>query len=68
MDEVLFPYSEDEPVLRLCKWSGSGHVWCYPDNREKYAKVCKDCSMNPDIKEGLSIYETKKRIKPLRGA
>lgn len=54
MDEVLFPYSEDEPILRLCKYSGRGHIWCYPGIRNSI--VCKTCSMNPDLKEGLSSF------------
>ena len=47
-DPVLFPYSQSNPVLKLCKNSGEGTIWCYPGNREKYAKLCDNCGMNPD--------------------
>ena len=59
--EAPFPYSKDNPVLKSCKNSGEGNIWCYPGNREKYSEVCKDCSMNPDIETGLSIYNQEKR-------
>ena len=62
-EEILFPYSDKDPEPRLvsCKNSGEGNIWCYPGNREKYKKVCKDCSMNPDIEKGLSRFNGGKR-------
>ena len=62
-EEILFPYSDKEPKPRLvlCKNSGEGTIWCYPGARKKYSKVCDECSMNPDIETGLSIYNQEKR-------
>ena len=62
-DPVLFPYSPENQVLKHCKNSGSGNIWCYPASREKYGELCEGCYMNPDKdtdvkpKTGLDIYD-----------
>ena len=62
-DPVLFPYSPENQVLKHCKNSGSGNIFCYPVSREKYGELCEGCYMNPDKdtdvkpKTGLDIYD-----------
>ena len=56
----LFPYSEDDPRPKMCKWSGSGYIHCTESIRKRKAKICDTCPENPTLKKSKTLQARKR--------